>query len=34
MIGSAMNWGYADLSAEEFLKRAFERGKKLEALRF
>lgn len=30
----AMNWGYTDLSVEEFLKRAFERGKRLEALRF
>ncbi|WP_459476947.1 sugar phosphate isomerase/epimerase family protein [Clostridium saccharoperbutylacetonicum] len=30
----AMNWDYRDLSAEEFLKEAFERAKRLEALRF
>jgi len=29
----AMNWHYMDLSAEEFLKKAFERGKRLEALK-
>ncbi|BCZ47288.1 hypothetical protein psyc5s11_33550 [Clostridium gelidum] len=29
----AMNWNYNDLSAEEFLKEAFERAKRLEALR-
>ena len=28
----AMNWDYKDLSAEEFLHRAFERAKRLEAL--
>lgn len=30
----AMNWDYTDLSAEEFLKEAFERAKRLEALKF
>lgn len=29
----AMNWGYKDLSAEEFLQEAFERAKRLEALK-
>jgi hypothetical protein len=29
----AMNWDYKDISAEEFLKEAFERAKRLEALR-
>jgi sugar phosphate isomerase/epimerase len=29
----AMNWDYKDLSAEEFLQEAFERAKRLEALR-
>ena len=29
----AMNWDYQDISAEEFLKEAFQRAKKLEALR-
>jgi len=29
----AMNWDYQDLSAEEFLHKAFERAKRLEALR-
>jgi len=29
----AMNWDYEDLSAEEFLHKAFGRSKKLEALR-
>lgn len=29
----AMNWDYKDLSAEEFLQKAFERAKRLEALR-
>lgn len=29
----AMNWDYKDLSAEEFLRKAFERAKKLEVLR-
>lgn len=28
-----MNWGYTDLSAEEFLHKAFQQAKKLEALR-
>ncbi len=28
-----MNWGYKDLSAEEFLHEAFERAKWLEALK-
>lgn len=30
----AMNWAYKDFSAEEFLREAFERAKRLEALRF
>lgn len=30
----AMNWDYTDLSAEEFLQEAFERAKRLEALKF
>ena len=30
----AMNWDYKNLSAKEFLHRAFERAKRLEALRF
>lgn len=29
----AMNWDYKDLSAEEFLHEAFERAKRLEALK-
>lgn len=29
-----MNWGYKDLSAEEFLHKAFERAKRLEALKY
>jgi sugar phosphate isomerase/epimerase len=29
----AMNWDYKDLSAEEFLHKAFERAKRLEALK-
>ena len=29
----AMNWDYKDLSAEEFLHKAFERAKKLEVLK-
>jgi L-ribulose-5-phosphate 3-epimerase len=29
----AMNWDYKHLSAEEFLQEAFERAKRLEALR-
>lgn len=29
----AMNWGYESLSAEEFLHKAFEKAKKLEAFR-
>lgn len=29
----AMNWDYKDISAEEFLHKAFERAKRLEALR-
>ena len=29
----AMNWGYKDLSVEEFLKKAFERAKMLESLK-
>jgi sugar phosphate isomerase/epimerase len=29
----AMNWGYKDLSAEEFLKEAYERAKRLEVLK-
>jgi len=28
-----MNWGYKDLSAEEFLQESFERAKRLEALK-
>lgn len=30
----AMNWDYKHLSAEEFLQEAFERAKRLEALKF
>jgi sugar phosphate isomerase/epimerase len=30
----AMNWDYKDLSAEEFLNEAFERGRRLKALIF
>lgn len=30
----SMNWDYMDLSVEEFLHKAFEKAKKLEALRF
>ncbi|MCB2361137.1 hypothetical protein [Clostridium estertheticum] len=29
----SMNWDYEDLSAKEFLHKAFERAKKLEALK-
>ena len=29
----AMNWGYEDLSAEKFLQKAFERAKRLDALK-
>ncbi|GMQ64668.1 hypothetical protein [Vallitalea maricola] len=29
----AMNWDYEDLSVEEFLEEAFERAKRLEALK-
>lgn len=29
----AMNWDYENLSAEEFLRKAFEQAKRLEALR-
>jgi sugar phosphate isomerase/epimerase len=29
----AMNWDYEDLSVEQFLHKAFERAKKLEALK-
>ena len=29
----AMNWDYEDLSAKEFLHKAFERAKRLEALK-
>jgi hypothetical protein len=30
----AMNWNYENLSAEKFLREAFECAKRLEALRF
>lgn len=33
MIGLAINWDYEDLSAKEFLNKAFVRAKRLNALK-